>query len=240
MRISVIVPVYNEEETVAQIIEALSQVPYDLEVIVVDDGSTDRSWKILQELRQKEPFNAYHYIQHSYNQGKGACLQTGFGLITGDLVVVQDADMEYNPQNLSELVRIWEEAGNPEVAVYGVRDLSGQKFFTRWGNRLMTKLTNILYGCDIHDLHTCYKVIPVKLARTLQMKSRRFSIDPEITAHIILAGYKILETPISYIPREAKKLSPWKDGWPALAVLLRYRFSKRYQVATSLPIVEEF
>src|SRR6266571_1896144 len=146
MRISVIVPVYNEEETVAQILESLSQVPLDLEVVVVDDGSTDRSWKILQELRQKEPFKTYLYVQHSRNQGKGACLQTGLRLISGDLVVVQDADMEYDPQNLPTLVRMWEEAGDPRVAVYGVRDLSAQKFTTRWGNRFMTKVANILYG----------------------------------------------------------------------------------------------
>src|SRR5579859_6915220 len=122
MRISVIVPVYNEEETVAQILESLSRVPLDLEVVVVDDGSTDRSWKILQELRQNEPFSTYHYVQQSRNQGKGMCLQLGFRLVSGDLVVVQDADMEYDPQNLPALVRMWEEARDTRVAVYGVRD----------------------------------------------------------------------------------------------------------------------
>src|SRR6266700_6810318 len=167
MRVSVIVPVYNEEETIAQILETLSQVPLDLEVIVVDDGSTDRSWKILQELRQKEPFNIYHYVQHSHNRGKGACLDTGFRLISGDLVVVQDADLEYDPQDLPTLVRMWEKAVDPGVVVFGVRDLSAQKFTTRWGNRFMTKVTNILYSCHIHDLHTCYKLIPGTLARTL-------------------------------------------------------------------------
>src|SRR5207253_10899063 len=100
MRVSVIVPVFNEEETVAQVVESLSQVPLDLEVVVVDDASTDRTWEILQELRQKAPFNNYRYIRHDQNQGKGVGLRTGFGLVNGDLVTVQDADMEYNPQEL--------------------------------------------------------------------------------------------------------------------------------------------
>src|SRR5712692_7660656 len=128
MLISVVVPVYNEEETVAQVLESLSRVPLDLEVVVVDDASTDRTWEILQELRQKEPFNAYRYIRHDHNQGKGAGLRTGFGLVSGDLVTVQDADMEYDPQDLPALVRKWEAAGNASIAVYGRRDLSPQKF----------------------------------------------------------------------------------------------------------------
>ena len=141
MRISVVVPVYNEEETVAQVLESLSQVPLDLEVVVVDDASTDRTWEILQELRNKEPFNTYRYVRHERNQGKGAGLRTGFGLVSGDMVTVQDADMEYNPQDLPPLVRKWQEAvkaGNSKVAVYGCRDLSPQKFTTRWGNHFLT------------------------------------------------------------------------------------------------------
>src|SRR5947199_6617011 len=138
MRVSVIVPVFNEEETVAQVLTSLSQVPLDLEVVVVDDASTDRTWEILQELRQKEPFNTYRYIRHEHNQGKGVGLRTGFGLVSGDLVTVQDADMEYNPLELPTLVHTWEEAGDKNVAVYGCRDLSSQKFATRWGNRFLT------------------------------------------------------------------------------------------------------
>jgi dolichol-phosphate mannosyltransferase len=241
MRISVIVPVYNEEETVAQVLESLSQVPLDLEVVVVDDASTDRTWEILQELRQKAPFNTYRYIRHDHNQGKGAGLRTGFGLVNGDLVTVQDADMEYNPQELPSLVRKWEEAGNPNIAVYGRRDLSPQKLTTRWGNRFLTTVTNILYGCHIHDMETCYKLMPGVLAKALPMEGRRFEIEPEITACIVQAGYTILEVPISYLPRKAKKLSPWKDGWPALTMLLRRRFVKRFQFAapTSVNVKEK-
>jgi len=227
LQISIVVPVYNEEETIAQVLRSLSQVPLDLEVVVVDDASTDRTWEILLELQQEEPFKTYRYVRHAYNQGKGAGLRTGFGMVSGDLVTVQDADSEYNPQDLPALVRKWEDAGNPSVAVYGVRDLSRQKFTIRWGNRFLTMVTNILYGCRIHDMETCYKLIPGTLARALPMEGLRFEIEPEITACLIQAGYTILEVPISYSPRKAKKLSPWRDGWPALAMLLRRRFGKR-------------
>ena len=241
MRISVVVPIFNEEETVAQVLESLSQVPLDLEVVVVDDASTDRTWEILQALREKEPFSSYRFIRHTQNQGKGVGLRTGFGLVSGDLVTVQDADMEYDPQDIPALVRKWEEANNPKVAVYGRRDLSGQKFATRWGNRFLTAVTNILFGARIHDMETCYKLIPGNVARCLPMKGRRFEIEPEITSCILQAGYAILEVPISYKPRVAKKLNPWKDGWPALAMLLGRRFSKPFRVTepVALGVVEK-
>jgi len=237
MRISVVVPVYNEEKTVAQVLEMLSRVPLDLEVIVVDDASSDRTQKVLQELRQREPFALYRYIRHNHNQGKGAGLRTGFGLASGDLVTVQDADMEYDPQDLPALVRKWEagrKAGIEKVAVYGYRDLSLQKFTTRWGNRFLTAITNILFGSRIHDMETCYKMMPSELAHVFPMEGRRFEIEPEITSCLLQAGYTILEVPISYTPREEKKLSPWKDGWPALAMLLRRRFGKPFQLPLSV------
>ena len=143
--------------------------------------------------------------------------------------------MEYNPQDLPSLLRKWEDAGDAKVAIYGRRDLSPQKFSTRWGNRFLTLVTNILYGCHIHDMETCYKMIPGPLARALPMEGRRFEIEPEITACIIQAGYKIFEVPISYTPRRAKKLSPWKDGWPALAMLLRRRFVSRFEFVAPTP-----
>lgn len=233
MRVSVIVPVYNEEATVAQVLAALAKVPLDMEVIVVDDASTDRTWAILQELRQQAPFDGYRYMRHERNMGKGVGLRTGFGLVSGELVTIQDADMEYDPQDLPKLVSKWEAAGKPWVAVYGRRDLSGQKFTTRWGNRFLTGLTNLLYGCRIHDMETCYKLIPGPLARALPMEGRRFEIEPEITACVIQSGCEILEVPISYKPRKDKKLAPWKDGWPALAMLFRRRFVKRFQYAAS-------
>jgi len=228
MRISIIVPVYNEEKTIANVLAELAQVPLDMEIIVVDDASKDRTWAILQELRQQAPFDAYRYIRHEQNMGKGVGLRTGFGLVSGELVTIQDADMEYDPQDLPPLVRKWESAGDPWVAVYGRRDFSGQKFTTRWGNRFLTTLTNVLYGCHIHDMETCYKLIPGPLARALPMEGRRFEIEPEITACVVQAGCKILEVPIGYKPRKEKKLAPWKDGWPALAMLFRRKFVKRF------------
>lgn len=237
MRVSVIVPVYNEEKTVAQVLASLAQVSLDLEVIVVDDASTDHTWEILQQLRLQAPFDQYQYVRHEYNQGKGAGLRTGFRLTSGDLVTVQDADMEYDPQDLPRLVQKWEDAqtsGLTHVAVYGYRDLSQQKFTTRWGNRFLTILTNVLFGSRIHDMETCYKLLPAPLAQALPMEGRRFEIEPEITACTLLAGYRILEVPISYHPRVEKKLAPWKDGWPALAMLLRRRFGKPFRVDATI------
>ncbi len=228
MRVSIIVPVYNEEATVAHVLAELARVPLDMEVIVVDDASTDKTWSILQELRQQVPFDRYRYIRHERNMGKGAGLRTGFGLVSGELVTIQDADMEYDPQDLPALVQKWEAAGNPWVAVYGRRNFAGQKFTTRWGNRFLTGMTNLLYGCRIHDMETCYKLIPGPLARALPMEGRRFEIEPEITACVVQAGCKILEVPISYKPRKEKKLAPWKDGWPALTMLFRRKFVKRF------------
>src|SRR5579885_3891122 len=124
MRVSVVVPVYNEEKTVAQVLESLARVQLELEVVVVDDASTDGTWDILQQLRQRAPFDSYRYVRHDRNQGKGVALRTGFGLVSGDLVTVQDADMEYDPQDLPALVRKWEEAGTRKVAVYGRRNLA--------------------------------------------------------------------------------------------------------------------
>jgi dolichol-phosphate mannosyltransferase len=235
MLISVVVPVYNEEKTVAQILESLASVSLDLEVIVVDDASTDKTWQILQDLRKKDPYDQYRYVRHEYNQGKGAGLRTGFGLVHGDLVVAQDADMEYDPQELPVLVQKWEEgvkAGGRLISVYGVRDLTPQKFTTRWGNRFLTMMTNILFGSHIHDMETCYKLMPSVVARALPMEGRRFEIEPEITGCLIQAGCVLLEVPISYYPREEKKLSPWKDGWPALAMLLKRRFRAPFRFST--------
>jgi len=228
MRVSVIVPVYNEEATVAQVLAALASVPLDMEVIVVDDASTDKTWAILQELRQQAPYDSYRYMRHEQNMGKGVGLRTGFGLVSGELVTIQDADMEYDPQDLPRLVSKWEASEKSWVAVYGRRDFTGQKFTTRWGNRFLTGITDLLYGSHIHDMETCYKLIPGPLARALPMEGRRFEIEPEITACVIQAGCEILEVPISYTPRKEKKLAPWKDGWPALAMLFRRRFTRRF------------
>lgn len=233
MQISVVIPVYNEEKTVQKLLEQLSRVQLDLDVIVVDDASTDRTWDILQTLRQQEPFNTYRYVRHERNQGKGGGLRTGFGFVKGDLVVVQDADLEYDPQDIPSLVQKWQQArqeGLTHVVVYGQRDLSGQQFTTRWGNRFLTGTTNLLFGSHIHDMETCYKLMPASLAHALPMNGQRFEIEPEMTSCILQAGFNILEVSIRYQPRKEKKLHPWKDGWPALAMLLRCRLGKPFRL----------
>jgi glycosyltransferase involved in cell wall biosynthesis len=234
MRISVVVPVYNEEATVARLLEALAKLPLDLEVIIVDDASSDHTWDILQTLRQQPPFDRYCYVRHSTNQGKGTALRTGFSYITGDLVLIQDADLEYDPQDIPRLVERWTTAGQPLAAVYGCRNLSQQTWLTRWGNRFLTVITNLLYGCRLSDMETCYKLMPRAVVQALPLQGRRFEIEPEITIYLVQAGLTILEVPIRYTPRQAKKLSPWRDGWPALLMLLRRRLAKPFHLPATL------
>ncbi|GER82423.1 glycosyl transferase [Thermogemmatispora aurantia] len=234
MRVSVVVPVYNEEATVARLLEALARLPLDLEVIIVDDASFDHTWDILQTLRQQPPFDRYRYVRHSTNQGKGTALRTGFSYVTGDLVLIQDADLEYDPQDIPRLVERWTTAGQPLAAVYGCRNLSQQPWLTRWGNRFLTVITNLLYGCRLSDMETCYKLMPRAVVQALPLQGRRFEIEPEITIYLVQAGLTILEVPIRYTPRQAKKLSPWRDGWPALLMLLRRRLAKPFHLPAAL------
>ncbi|MHB1317040.1 MAG: glycosyltransferase family protein, partial [Anaerolineae bacterium] len=131
------------------------------------------------------------------------------------------ADLEYSPEEYPQLLAPILSGGTS--VVYGVRDLSGQRLTTRWGNRFLTGVTNLLYGTRLHDMETCYKVMLTSIAHRLDLECNRFDLEPEITAKIARMGYKIAEVPISYAPRTEKKLSPWRDGWPALRALLRYR-----------------
>jgi len=160
-------------------------------------------------------------IRHPVNRGKGAAIRTALAAVTGDAVIIQDADLEYDPQDYPALLQPIL-SGQAQV-VYGVRSLAGQKLLLRWGNALLTALTNLIYGVHIHDMETCYKVMTAEIAKRLDIECNRFDLEPEITAKIIRQGYRIYEVPISYRPRKEKKLSPWKDGLPALKALLRYR-----------------
>ena len=187
------------------------------EIIVVDDCSHDGTAGILEEI----DVPGLRVIRHPVNMGKGAAIRTALKAVTGDVVIIQDADLEYDPQDYAPLVEPIRE-GRAQV-VFGVRNLEGQKFLLRWGNRLLTWLTNILYGVRLHDMETCYKVMTAEIAQRLDLECNRFDLEPEITAKIIRQGHTIHEVPISYAPREQKKLSPWKDGLPALRALLRYR-----------------
>jgi len=212
-----LMPVYNEELGVAEIIGKVAAVPLQKEIIVVDDCSRDNTPSILAALQVAD----LRVIRHPVNRGKGAAIRTALEAATGDAVIIQDADLEYDPGDYSTLVQpIFD--GRTRV-VYGVRSFVGQKALLRWGNKLLTVLTNLIYGVHLHDMETCYKVMTVDIARRMHIECNRFDLEPEITAKIIRMGERIVEVPIAYHPREAKKLSPWRDGLPALQALLRYR-----------------
>ena len=219
MKLSVLVPVYNEEQGVAELIRRVAAVPVEKEIIVVDDCSADRTPEILEALRDEVP--GLRIIRHGVNRGKGAGIRTAMAAATGDCLVIQDGDLEYDPAELPRLLQPIIE-GRAKV-VYGVRSLAGQRLHVRLGNLLLTWLTNRLYGLHIHDMETCYKMMRAEVVRGLNTECQRFDFDPEITAKIARRGYAIHEVPISYRPRKEKKLSPWRDGLPALRALWRYR-----------------
>lgn len=218
LKLSVLIPVFNEQDSVEEILHRVAAVPVAKEIVVVNDCSRDRTGAILDRLQ----IEGLRVIHHGQNQGKGAAVRTALGAATGDLAIIQDADLEYDPDEYVKLIEPILE-GRAQV-VYGVRNLDGQKWLFRNGNRLLTLLTNLLYGSRIHDMETCYKLIPTSLFRDLDIQCNRFDMEPEITAKLLLRGYRIHEVPISYEPRGEKKLSAWRDGLPALLTLLRCRF----------------
>ncbi|MBC7235092.1 MAG: glycosyltransferase family 2 protein [Chloroflexi bacterium] len=217
MKLSVLMPVYNEEAGLETILERVAAVDVDKEIIVVDDCSNDDTAHILSQIDIPD----VRVIRHEVNRGKGAAIRTALAAATGDAVIIQDADLEYDPQDYIALLEPLRQ-GKAKV-VYGVRDLRGQKLLFFLGNKLLTALTNLLYGVRLRDMETCYKLMTADVAKTLNIECNRFDLEPEITAKIIRQGYRIYEVPISYQPREEKKLSPWRDGLPALRALLRYR-----------------
>lgn len=217
MKLSVLMPVYNEQAGLEVILQRVAAVGIDKEIIVVDDCSTDNTAGILDAMDIPDLI----VVHHQQNQGKGAAIRTALQYVSGDAVIIQDADLEYDPADYPKLLRPILE-GKAQV-VYGVRDLSDQKLVVRLGNRTLTALTNLLYGTRLKDMETCYKVMTSEIARRLDVECNRFDLEPEITAKIARQGYDIHQVPISYEPREEKKLSPWRDGWPALRALLKYR-----------------
>jgi glycosyltransferase involved in cell wall biosynthesis len=216
----VLIPDYKEEKQVVELLRRVAAAPVDKEIIVVDDCSKDRSWELIQSAN----IPALRAFRHSVNQGKGAGIQTALKQAAGDVVLIQDADLEYDPNDypklLAPLLR-----GEAQV-VYGARNLGGQKLMMRLGNQFLTLITNLLFGARLTDMETCYKVIPTELMRSLELKADRFQIEPEITGKLLRRGIKIVEVPVSYLPRKEKKLSPWKDGLPALAMLFQCRFGQ--------------
>jgi len=222
--LSVVMPAFNERGTIEEIIHRVLAVPVRVELIVVDDGSTDGTREILQRLAAETPFKL---IFQPKNGGKGAALQRGFQEVTGDLVVIQDADLEYSPEELPDLIALICQ-GRADV-VYGSRFLGRHRvfLFTHYaGNRLLTFLTNVLYNTMLTDMETCYKVMRTEVLRSFTLESKGFGIEPELTAKIFKRGYRVYEVPITYDGRgyeDGKKIT-WRDGVVALWVLLKYRF----------------
>jgi glycosyltransferase involved in cell wall biosynthesis len=224
--LSVVVPAYNERDTVEEILRRVLAVPLRTELIVVDDGSTDGTREHLQAL---QPELGFTLLLQPINRGKGAALRAGFARITGDIVVVQDADLEYSPEEYPELIELICE-GRADV-VYGSRFLGRHRvfLFTHYvGNRALTLLTNVLYNTMLTDMETCFKAMRVTVLRSMTLKSNRFGIEPELTAKIFKRGYRVYEIPITYSGRgygEGKKIT-WVDGVEAVWTLLKYRFTE--------------
>ncbi len=226
MKLSVIVPVYNERELVVKSVTNLldSDLGVEREVIIVDDGSTDGTREVIE--KELEPL-VDKVIYQQRNQGKGAALRIGFAAATGDFVLPHDADMEYDPDDIPKLLEPVLK-GRADV-VYGSRFTGPHRnmFFFHWiGNRFLTFITNLLYNTTLSDMETCYKLIRRSLLDGIEIRSDRFAVEPELTAKLLKKKVRIYEVPVSYYGREfeeGKKIT-WRDGFTALWVLIKYRF----------------
>ncbi len=224
--LSVVMPAFNERETIEEIIRRVLAVSIRTQLIVVDDCSTDGTRDILARL---QPELGFTLLLQPRNMGKGAALRRGFEAVQGDLVVIQDADLEYSPEEFPSLIELICE-GRADV-VYGSRFLGRHRvfLFTHYaGNLLLTFLTNVLYNTMLTDMETCYKVMRTEVLRSMELHANGFGIEPELTAKIFKRGYRVYEVPITYDGRgydEGKKIG-WRDGVVALWVLVRYRFSE--------------
>jgi len=225
MRLSVIIPVYNERATIREILRQVRAVGLADEIIVVDDGSTDGTREILEEEARSGDIRV---IYHERNMGKGAAVRTGIAHATGDILLIQDADLEYDPRDYPRLIRPILE-GRASV-VYGSRFLGPRKAMLFWhmiGNKFLTLVTNLLYDAILSDMETGYKVFRAEVVQGIPLHARGFEFEPEITAKILKRGYRIFEVPISYYGREfreGKKIRPIRDGLKALWTLIKYRF----------------
>ncbi|MFN0071010.1 MAG: glycosyltransferase family 2 protein [Chloroflexota bacterium] len=227
LKLSIVIPAYNERDTVEKLLDQVKAVPLDdieKEIVVVDDGSTDGTRDIL---RQRADAGEILLFLQPYNQGKGAAVREGLRQASGDILLIQDADLEYDPADYPILLKPIL-TGKADV-VYGSRFLGEHKAMYFWhsvGNQFLTLVTNILFDSTLTDMETCYKVFTSEIARKVKLKSDRWGFDPEITASILKLGYRIYEVPISYAGREyweGKKIG-WRDAVTVLGTLLRYRF----------------
>ncbi len=231
MKLSVIIPLYNEINNIEELLKRVNNVKIDKEIVIVDDGSTDGSKEWLKSLKDKNVKKAFH----KKNYGKGMAIRTGIKYATGDIIIIQDADLEYDPEDYYELVKPIEE-GKTSV-VYGSRmkgnliknmksKHSKAYYEYYYGGKILTILTNILYDAKITDEPTCYKVFKADVLKNINLKCIRFEFCPEVTAKVKKKGYNIYEVPIKYNPRtlsEGKKIK-FKDGFEAVWTLIKYRF----------------
>ncbi len=223
-KLSVLIPVYNEKKTLPEMIRLVKAVDFDKEIVVVDDCSTDGTEVWLKNLKDPEVKVFYH----EKNMGKGAAIRTALSKATGDILLIQDADLEYSPKDYPELLKpILEDHAD---VVYGSRFLGGPHrvlFFWHWlGNSIFTLMTNIMFNINLSDMGTCYKVFKAEVVRGMKFRSNRFGFEPEVTAKICKKRYRIYEVPISYHGRtyaEGKKIT-WRDGFVYGWCLLKFRF----------------
>jgi glycosyltransferase involved in cell wall biosynthesis len=224
MKLSVVIPVYNEIRTIKEIVNRVQSVPQDKEIVIVDDRSTDGTTECLSQISDDNITVLYHPV----NRGKGAALRTGFKRVTGDIVIIQDADLEYDPAEYGRLIEPILD-GRADV-VYGSRFIGGPQrvlFFWHYvGNKFLTLLSNMLTNLNLSDMETCYKVFRAHLLEKITIKSNRFGLEPEITAKFAKLKCRIYQVPISYSGRnyeEGKKIT-WSDGLAALFHIIRFRF----------------
>lgn len=226
MFLSIIIPIYNEKDTILELLNRIEKVGLkkEYEILMIDDGSIDGTREILEKIKNE---NNYKVLFKEKNSGKGESLKLGFKKAVGQYVIVQDADLEYDPKDYLKLLE--EISKHKKTVVYGSRfmgeykDMSSLHYF---GNQLLTFITNLLYGVKLTDMETCYKLFPRELIQSLKLRASRFEFEPEVTAKILKKGYKIVEVPISYAGRshsEGKKIT-WKDGFSAIFSLVKYRF----------------
>jgi len=225
-KLSIIIPAFNEESTIEEIIEQVKNAPvfdYEKEIIIVDDGSSDNTKKILENIKEK--YNLI-ILKHSENMGKGKAIRTGLKAVTGSAVIIQDADLEYNPQDWTLLLK---ELNNSNIgAVYGSRNINSKKrgyFHYVLGVKFLTFLNNLLFRSKLTDTYTCYKLFPAHLIKSIELNSDGFEIEAEMTAKILKKGLLIKEVPIQYNPRKFKqgKKIRFKDGLIGIWTIVKYR-----------------
>ncbi len=228
--VSIVIPIYNEAESLEKLLQAVDEAPFcslKKEIVMVDDGSSDGSRELLKKLEQA-PSDRYKIYYHAKNMGKGAAIRTALSYCTGDIIVIQDADLEYDPRDYEELIQLI--LSDKADVSYGSRLSGGRatrsfKFLHYVGNKFLTLVTNVLYDTTLSDMETCYKAFRSDVIKNFTIKSNRFDFEPEITAKVLKRKYHLYEVPISYYGRdyhEGKKIT-WKDGFGALRALLYFR-----------------